>query len=310
MSETMTNSQLIIPEGIPRKRKVVIVGSSVHTVDKINDFYGKPDWEIWGMNQLYKLLGQPIMNNATRWFQIHHDHVSKRFDPFQWEFFKAFKIPIYMLERDSEIPYSIPYPIKEIMREGYHEQYFSNIISYMLALAIYESMEEIYIVGCDMGYNEEYVLQRPGVEFFIGYAKGKGIKVGMPPGSALLKTRLYGYESNDNAEKYCKHHLEFHEGQLRKVLKMKENKFAALWRMKGAKKAAVELNAPPDKIEYLNAEIKRLKQSFNSISAQEREGIGFVKAFSVIQQVFYGKQVWDDTILNLEPTELEEIYDE
>jgi len=307
MSEIMTNSQLIIPEGIPRKNKVVIVGSSVHTVEKVKDFYGKPDWEVWTMNQIYKLLGQPIINHATRWFQIHHDYVSKRFDPFQWEFFKEFKIPIYMIDHDPEIPYSIPYPIKEILNQGYHEQYFSNVISYMLALAIYENMEEIYIVGCDMGYNEEYVLQRPGVEFFIGYAKGKGIKVGMPAGSALLKTRLYGYESNDNAEKYCKHQLDFHENQLRKILKIKENKHAQLWRFKGALDASKELNAPQEKIDFLNIEIARLKHEFNVLSAQEREGMGFTKAFSVIQQVFYGKQVWDNTILSdIEPSEVED----
>jgi len=311
MSEIMTNSQLIKPEGIPRKKKVVICGSSMHTAEAALDFYNKEDWEVWGLNQLYKMLGEPLLQRADRWFQIHHEYVVNRFDPFQIDIFKNLKIPVYMIEKHPKVPYSIPYPLKEILAQGYHEQYFSNIISYMMALAIYEDMENIYLTGCDMAYNEEYRFQRPGVEFFIGYARGKGINVGMSGGSGLLKTRLYAYESNDSAQKFCKHHLDFHEKTLRHLLRKKENKHAALWRMKGARDAAIELNAPQEKIDFVQAEINRLQHEMNVISAQEKEGTGMIKAFTTIQQIFYGMDVWDSILIepSLDPSE-EELKDE
>jgi len=310
MSDIMTNSHIIVEGGIPRKKKVVICGSSIHTAFEVERFFNNNDWEIWGLNQMYKMMGEDFPHKyATRWFQIHHDYVVKKFDPFQRGVFREFKIPIYMIDKEPDIPYSIPYPIHEILKEGYHEQYFSNIVSYMLALAIYENMEEIYLTGCDMAYNEEYRFQKPGVEFFIGYAKGKGIKVGLPGGSALLKTRLYGYESNDNAQKFCKKHLDFQEKELRKLLAQKENKHAALWRFKGAKDAAIELGADEKKINEVQENINRLQRDMHVISAAERETTGMMKAFSIIQQVFYGMDIWDSITIENKSTE-EFIQDE
>jgi len=305
MSEIMTNSHLIVSGGIPRKKKVVICGSSIHTAHEVRSFYQRDDWEIWGLNQMYKMMGEQFPDKvATRWFQIHHDYVVGRFDPFQKDLFRKFHIPIYMIDRCPDIPYSVPYPIKEILAQGYHEQYFSNIISYMLALAIYENMEEIYLTGCDMAYNEEYSFQRPGVEFFIGYAKGRGIKVGLPGGSALLKTRLYGYESNDNAQKFCKKHMDFQENELRKLLAQKEKKHAALWRFRGAKDAAIELGADDNKKKDVQEQIDRIERDMHVIGAAERETTGMIKAFSIIQQVFYGVPLWDSLTIEKDKEKL------
>jgi hypothetical protein len=79
--------------------------------------------------------------------------------------------------------------------------YFTNSISYMIALAIYEKYEEIGIYGVDMatgGFdtpNGEYAHQRPSCEYYIGIAVGRNIKVTVPSSADLLKTRfLYGPE--------------------------------------------------------------------------------------------------------------------
>jgi hypothetical protein len=65
----------------------------------------------------------------------------------------------------------------------------------MTALAIFEGFDVIDIYGVDMAVGTEYVDQRPSCEYFIGLARGAGIKVYIPPASDLCKTRfMYAFE--------------------------------------------------------------------------------------------------------------------
>ena len=60
--------------------------------------------------------------------------------------------------------------------------------AYMLALAIYEGVDKVGIWGVDLHCDSEYSYQRPNMEYLIGLARGRGMKViGQPirPRSAL-----------------------------------------------------------------------------------------------------------------------------
>ena len=73
--------------------------------------------------------------------------------------------------------------------------YFYSTISYMLALAIAEGFEEIGLWGIDLAHDSEYEYQKPSAEYFLGIARGQGIKIYLPEQSALLKGMYrYGYE--------------------------------------------------------------------------------------------------------------------
>jgi hypothetical protein len=73
--------------------------------------------------------------------------------------------------------------------------YFTNSISFMLALAIDEGYHTIQVYGVDMAQESEYNFQRPSCEYFLGIAKGRGIEIFLPKTSDLLKVRwMYGYE--------------------------------------------------------------------------------------------------------------------
>ena len=101
---------------------------------------------------------------------------------------------VYMLKADPTIPGSVAYPIKEI-RKHFQTDYFTNSISYMLALAIYEKVDEIHLYGIDMALQHESAWERPSIEYFLGIAWGRGIKVVIPKESDLLKCLgLYGFE--------------------------------------------------------------------------------------------------------------------
>lgn len=182
-------------------KKVAIVGfAGTRDMAPFKD----PDIEIWSCNNLYKFIPK-----TDRIFQLHrpdlliadhHGVTGKE----HIEYLQTCNIPIYMQEHYDDIPTSVRYPIEEVTEafgiprngdEGVKDAYFTNTISFMIALALLEGFEEIGIYGVDMAVGTEYAEQRPSCEYYIGIAKGKGVKVIIPAEADLLKTRfMYGYE--------------------------------------------------------------------------------------------------------------------
>jgi hypothetical protein len=113
----------------------------------------------------------------------------------------AMNCPIYMIDHYDDIPNSVAYPLQAMDQMFANptpgaKSYFTNSISYMIALAIAERFEEIHIYGVDMAHDTEYATQRPSCEYFVGWAQALGIKVYIPPESDLMKTLFhYGYET-------------------------------------------------------------------------------------------------------------------
>jgi hypothetical protein len=93
------------------------------------------------------------------------------------------------------------YPLDHIVK-FFGTDYFSNTVDYALALAIYEGFTEIDLYGVNMSYGGEYFWEKPGVEFWVGMALGRGIKVTVHgEKSTIMKTRdglLYGYGTPQN----------------------------------------------------------------------------------------------------------------
>lgn len=113
------------------------------------------------------------------------------------------KVPVYMLDKHDDIPMSVQYPMKEIGdlvgRTTQGTPYLESSIAYMLAQAIYEGVDKVGIWGVDLHCLSEYSYQRPNLEYLIGLARGRGMKVFIPPQSALLtheKGVPYGYWSS------------------------------------------------------------------------------------------------------------------
>lgn len=171
-------------------KKLAIVGtapSSLHLAP-----YNDTDYEIWGLGGVYGYIDFPNISNITRWFDIHSlDEVHKVYSD---DFLRELTIPIFMQEKFAECPTSVEYPLEEVLRR-FPRRYFTNTVSWMLALAICEGYEDISVYGVDMSQGTEYASQRPSCEYFLGYAEGMGINIYLPQESDLLKTPfLYGFE--------------------------------------------------------------------------------------------------------------------
>jgi hypothetical protein len=175
--------------------------------------YDNPDeFEIWGMNDLFEHIPR-----YTRWFDI-HDRYLHNMDNYNTregqkpyiDRLATLGVPIYMKEDYDIVPTAIRYPYELMVDEfgiprlgqpHIKDPYFTNSVSFMIALAIYEQFEEIHIYGVDMAALQggEYQLQRPSCEYYIGIARGRGIPVYLPIESDLLRTRfVYGYEDEKN----------------------------------------------------------------------------------------------------------------
>ena len=195
-------------------KRVAIVGFAPTWKDAPFD---DMDCEIWTVNSLNQRVPR-----ADRVFELHRMETLKRLAAegkvrndvhiqTHLDWLAANKeIPVYMIKQYPEVPASIPYPLNEMIdkfgmpRAGREEKdgYFTNSISYMIALAIHEGFERIYIYGVDMAVGSEYNHQRPSCEYYVGIAKGMGIEIVMPVEADLLKSRhLYGFEE-EKEEKF------------------------------------------------------------------------------------------------------------
>ncbi len=179
-----------------KEKKVAIVGFAPHK--DLAPFDKCPEeFEIWGLNDLHKSIPK-----WTRWFDIHDRELYKidslyanRQDNTDYiEGLRKLECPVYMVKHYEDIPNSVPFPIEEAIKV-FDTRYFTNTISMMIALAVMEGFQEIHVYGVDMSVGTEYQSQRSSCEYFIGYARGKGIKVYLPPESDLLQTTfVYGFD--------------------------------------------------------------------------------------------------------------------
>lgn len=207
----------------PRRKKVAIVGFAETT--RLKAPFHDQSWEIWAMNQLYRFIPR-----ATRWFEIHphegpHSYLADAVpgtDYAKW--LAECPIPVYMVSHKPEFPTSVTYPFRQMIEEFGLEDirpdardkgYFHSSVDYMIALAISEGFQEIGVWGVDMTHDSEYGYQKPSGSFWLGVAKGRGIKLTLPKESALLKNEGYAYGYDPLPQNHLLDHAQAREKALK-----------------------------------------------------------------------------------------------
>jgi len=159
--------------------------------------FDNPNIEIWGLNEIYIAPG---VRRIDRLFEMHnHKYLTmKQRNPKHLEWLQNAKIPIYMLEKYKDIPGAIKFPWEYVVEQT-GTQYYTNTVSWMIAFAVLEGARKISLYGIDMARSEEYEYQRPSVEYFVGWARGLGVEVYIPPESdILLTTFMYAIEDPED----------------------------------------------------------------------------------------------------------------
>jgi len=144
------------------------------------------DYELWGVSL------DPGWSSFDRLFEMHdistlRPRNLKRLDDI-W-------VPLYMQKDDY--PSAVKYPLKQVIALG--KDYFQSSIAYMIGLAILEDYKEIGLFG--ISAEEDYGNQRANMEYWLGIARGRGIKVTVQEGGSLFKYKpeidfpnRYGYK--------------------------------------------------------------------------------------------------------------------
>lgn len=187
------------------KRKIGIVG---FTASRKDAPYDDPEWELWGLNNLW-VHDDIDTSKFAAWFDLHDSGTVRSMEAHtKWLEGGAGGLPVLMFNPEPAFPTAKAFPHEDCLAN--FPAYFTNSVSWMTALAIIlintrckelgwepESCE-IGIWGIDMADGvDEYAKQRPSCEFFLGVALGMGIPIHIAETSDLLKTAMqYGLENS------------------------------------------------------------------------------------------------------------------
>ena len=102
------------------------------------------------------------------------------------------KLPLISVKKYDYIPTSIEYPREEIIRDVCNgRDFFTSTVPYTIAYAIYTGVKSLHLYGINA--MDGYVYQHPSISWLIGIAEERGMKVHEGKGSALMKSKPYGY---------------------------------------------------------------------------------------------------------------------
>lgn len=177
-----------------KTRIVALVGSASSTL-------GQTPWddksiEMW-------TLGWRKVPRSDRLFDMHPlGQHRKNVPPNYEQLVDSLNIPFYTTHPVPDVRKNVVYPFKEIQEFNrsidpyWTDAYYACSVAYMVNLAIYEGVDEIQFYGLDFVADGEYSHQRPCMEYYIGIARGRGIRVYMPKDCAMCEfPYVYGYES-------------------------------------------------------------------------------------------------------------------
>lgn len=161
------------------------------------------DAETWGINQGYIQVGE-MRGRLDKMFIAHSQVYSPDGNPyFNWEQINSLVdagIEVINTHKVKGLKSKL-FPFNRIVRK-FDVNFFSDGICYMLVYALdqatyYDKREQklklryplkLRLYGVDMLDKDEYGTEKGGIEFWLGYAKGLGVKVEIAIGSTLLTT--------------------------------------------------------------------------------------------------------------------------
>jgi len=186
---------------------------------RVNIMGSAPGWEdtpvndgfIWGVNNTHAL------RDVDAIIDIHVSRLNpvEEKDKAHLELLRDKDILTYMHSEMEGMPNVKRYPIEDIKKE-FNTDYFGSGIDYMIALAIYQGATEIHLYGIAMMKAGEYYHQKPSVEFWLGYAMGRGIKIEVHgQHTEILRTHnglMYGYQTQQQwVKKYMPNQISLAE---------------------------------------------------------------------------------------------------
>lgn len=151
-----------------------------------------PSWEIWA-----HASSANRCKRVDRYFDPHprfcFEEQQKNGFRNYYDWLKACQIPVYMQERNADIPASVRIPRERIL--GEFRRYVKSTGAWMVGLAMLEGVDTLGLYGMHYEHQIERKEQRENFLYWLGLFEGRGGRLVIPPGAPLLSdTKLYGYD--------------------------------------------------------------------------------------------------------------------
>lgn len=149
-------------------------------------------YEIWVLGNRYHKYRERGLR-VSRIFEIHDNLSEHGNEDVYRDYLVGAEKPLIVGEvfkaKYKDAPHVDVFPYNDVEKH-FKELYLTSSPAYMIAYAILSGVEEIAIYGVDLSISDhEYFWQRPCVEYWIGYARGIGIKVTIPAVSHICKSK-------------------------------------------------------------------------------------------------------------------------
>ena len=185
---------------------VAIIGPSAYAGVGLD--YNRKDWEIWGINSCYRNTGLCV-SNWSRMFNLHRFAHLERDVPRYVDWDAAFSrrnphVPMYVVDswggllRNERI-----FPRKALAKQPRCD-YHASSFDWLVAFAIHLKAKVIHIHGAQFALDsprEEPISARACLEYWCGYAVGRGIAVNVGADCEMFlqyhlvaSRTVYGYD--------------------------------------------------------------------------------------------------------------------
>lgn len=113
-------------------------------------------------------------------------------------------VPVVTSRTHPDYPALVAFPLEDVLNHLGHD-YFNSTAAYAIAFAIHTGASQISVFGMDFTYPNVHDAEkgRACVEFWLGQAHARGIKINLPKTTTLMdscyprSSRLYGYDTTD-----------------------------------------------------------------------------------------------------------------
>ena len=117
---------------------------------------------------------------------------------------KRCPVPVVTSRSHPDYPALVDFPLEDVLNHFGHE-YFNSTAAYAIAFAVHIGVAELSLFGMDFTYPNRHDAEkgRACVEYWLGQARARGIKLFMPRESTLMDayagraSRMYGYDTVD-----------------------------------------------------------------------------------------------------------------
>lgn len=178
---------------------VVILGAGASGIALMQNIYHRgPGWAGTGKVETWALNSAAFGYRCDLSFNM-HDLAQERF-AFIKDWYAGWTQPVVTCRAIPELPWTVEYPLAEIMEE-FGDPYLMNTTTYALVAAAWCGAKRVFLFGTDFNYEgaSAYEHGRANLEYWIGKLVERGVSIQVPHTTMLLDAAkrqaagVYGY---------------------------------------------------------------------------------------------------------------------